>query len=99
VQQDTIQLYGNSFGIGLNFKQNIVKSLNLYAGVGFYRLGVDKLNTTQRPFSGISHYRPIDYSDGTTRRLYGTPQYHYQNIKYTIGVERIFQVKNTYTYI
>jgi hypothetical protein len=96
-QNDTIQIYGASFGIGLQFHQVVAKNLMVYAGLGFYRLGVNKINTTQRPFSGISHYRPIDYYDGTSRLLYGTNQYHYNNISYTVGAEWTFAVKPTHS--
>lgn len=98
-QNDTMRLYGISYGVGLQFKQKVVKDLYLYAGVGYYRLGVDKINATQRPFSGISHYRTTSYYDGVSRFLYGTNKYQYHNISYTVGVEKAFEVKNSRTYV
>jgi hypothetical protein len=96
-QNDTMRLYGASFGIGLQFHQVVAKNLALYAGVGFYRLEVDKIRATQRPFSGESRSRIIDYTDGMTRFLYGTDQYHYNNISYTVGAEWTFAIKSTHS--
>lgn len=96
-QHDTMQLYGGSFGIGLQFHQPVAKNLTLYAGVGFYRLGVDKINATRRPATGIWNARAIDYDDGVSRFLYATNKYHYNNISYTLGGEWTFAMKPTYS--
>ena len=97
VQDDTMQLFGASFGIGVQINQPVGRNLNLYAGIGFYRHRVNKINTTQHPFSGVGHYRLINYSDGSTYFQYGTNHYYYNNISYTLGAEWKFSVKQTHS--
>jgi hypothetical protein len=95
-QVDTMQLYGKSYGVSLNYRYDWGRGFFMVFGVGYYRLGVDKINTTQHPFQGISHYRPINYIDRSSiyqsSWLYSTPAYHYNNISLSISAEKSFSL-------
>jgi hypothetical protein len=88
MQNDTIQVYGFSYGVNFFYNQKISKKINLFGGVGYYKLCTDKINTTKHPFVGISHTRPVNYDDGT-RFLHTTSKYFYHSLSFTIGVESI----------
>jgi hypothetical protein len=60
-QNDTMQLYGLSYGLSLQYRRSFSKHFSVALGTGYYRLGVNKINTTQRPFRGISHTRHLRY--------------------------------------
>lgn len=91
---DTNQLYGKSYGVNLAFRQKIARHISAFFGVGYYRLGIDKIKGSM-PFGapGIRTARNIDYDDGSTNLLYSTSKYHYNNLSVTVGFSRTVPLK------
>jgi hypothetical protein len=89
-----MQLYGLSYGLSLHFRRIFNHRLSAALGFGYYRLGINKINTTQRPFSGIAHSRPLDYIDHSspfqTSLLYATPAYYYNTLSFSLSIEKSF---------
>jgi hypothetical protein len=92
---DTNRLYGTSYGATVIFRQKISKSFSASLGVGYYRLGIDKIKGTM-PFNmpGTRTARNIDYDDGMTNLLYSTSKYHYNNLAVTLGLNKTAQLKD-----
>lgn len=86
---DTNKLYGISYGANIIFRQKISKSFSAFLGLGYYRLGIDKIKGTM-PFNmpGTRTARNIDYDDGMTNLLYSTSKYHYNNLAVTLGLNK-----------
>jgi hypothetical protein len=95
VYNDTNKIYGFSYGINGIYRHKISKSYTVSFGVGYYKLKVDKIKGNL-PFNipGTRTGRNINYDDGFTNLLYGTEQYHYNNLAITIGLDKIFVTKN-----
>lgn len=92
---DTNKLYGISYGINIGFRQPVSKSIFAYFSVGYYRLRIDKIKGSM-PFNapGIRTARNIiNVDDDSTRLGYGTNKYHYNNLSLTIGLSKIFPLK------
>jgi|GEM_PF-1648016 len=94
VYNDHYKLWGTSFGANIFFKKQI-RQVYLNIAVGYYRLGIDKIEGTP-PFNipGVSTARNIDYTDGTNL-LYSTTQYHYNNFSLAIGLTKQFRLGKT----
>lgn len=94
---DTMKLYGKSFGAEMAYRYKITKTFSLYLGAGYYRLGIDKIRATM-PFNapGTRTARSIDYDDGTTNLAYSTSEYFYNNIAATLGASKTFNAGKGY---
>ena len=46
---DTLKLYGMSYGATISYRQKIYKDISASIGIGYYRLGIDKIK-------GIGYY-------------------------------------------
>ena len=70
-------------------RQKVSKSVSVSLGVGYYRLGIDKIQGSM-PFNlpGIRTSRNIDYDDAMNNLLYSTSKYHYNNLAVTIGISK-----------
>jgi hypothetical protein len=92
---DTNKLYGMSYGATIVFRQKISKSFSASLGVGYYRLGIDKIKGSM-PFNmpGTRTARSIDYDDGMTNLLYSTSKYHYNNLAVTVGLNKTTLLKD-----
>jgi hypothetical protein len=86
---DTNKLYGLSYGASLAYRQPVSKSISVAAGIGYYRLSIDKIKGSM-PFNspGTRTGRNIDYDDGTTNLLYSTSKYHYNNLSITVDLNK-----------
>lgn len=95
VYNDTNRLYGMSFGANIAFRKKISKRITASLGVGYYRLGVDKIKGSM-PFGiqGTRTARNINYEDGITNLLYSTSKYHYNNIAVTVGISNGIPLKD-----
>jgi hypothetical protein len=93
---DTTSLSGMSYGASIQYRREFFKDLSAYIGIGFYRLGIDKVRGNI-PFGipGIRTARNIDYDDGTTNLLYSTGKYHYNNLVLTLGLTKSFPIRKT----
>jgi hypothetical protein len=93
---DTTKLYGTSYGANIIYRHHFTRTVSAYIGVGYYKLGIDKIKGSM-PFNspGIRTSRNIDYDDGVTNLLYGTSTYHYNNIAGTLGVNKTFLLRNS----
>jgi len=89
VYNDTNKLYGKSYGANITYRKRITKSISASLGIGYYRLGVDKIKGSM-PFNipGTRTGRNIDYDDGMTNLLYSTSKYHYNNFALTVGLSK-----------
>ena len=81
---DTLKLYGMSYGATISYRQKIYKDISASIGIGYYRLGIDKIKSSS-PFSGIPGARPrtsraTNYYDGNGSVLYLTPKYYYNDL-------------------
>lgn len=97
---DTNCLHGFSYGINGIFRKNISKSSFLYLGIGYYRLTIDKVRGPM-PFNipGTRTSRNMNYRDPEqTALLYSTPQYHYNDIAFTLGLEKELQLKKDFKF-
>jgi hypothetical protein len=93
VYNDTYKLWGTSYGINLFYKKQLKQGYGFRVAVGYYRLGIDKMEGTL-PFNipGTSTARNINYKDGMTNLLYSTTQYHYNNLTLTFGLNKHFKL-------
>ena len=93
VYNDTNRLYGFSYGVNGIFRQQIAKTYFVSLGIGYYQLRVDKIKGNI-PFNipGTRTGRNIDYPNFTDL-LYSTTQYHYNDLAFTIGLDRELQIK------
>ncbi len=94
---DTNKLYGTSYGADIIYRQNLTKTVSAYIGVGYYRIGIDKIKGSM-PFNipGTRTSRSIDYDDGMTRFLYSTSKYHYNNLAGTLGLNKTFPLRGSF---
>jgi hypothetical protein len=97
VYNDTNKLYGMSYGANIMYRKKITKSMSASLGVGYYRLGIDKINGSM-PFNipGTRTARNIDYDDGMTNLLYSTSKYHYNNLTLTVGLSKTVRLKDRF---
>lgn len=94
VYNDTIKLYGTNYGVNIIYREKIAKTISAYFGVGYYRLNIDKIKGSNRFVPSVPRsVRNIDYSDDSTRLLYSTSQYYYDNLSITIGLDRMLTIK------
>ena len=92
---DTNKLYGVSYGINIGFRQPVSKSIFTYFSVGYYKLRIDKIKGSM-PFNipGVRTSRSIiNVDDDSTNLGYGTNKYHYNNLSFTIGLSKVFPLK------
>jgi hypothetical protein len=94
---DSMQLYGFSYGSSLKYRSLLAKGFSISLGAGYYRLGINRINTTQHPFRGVGHSRPIKYIDRSSNVqpswLYSTPTYHYNNLCLSFDLEKSFPLR------
>lgn len=98
VYNDTNRLYGFSYGINGIVRKSISKSNFLYFGIGYYQLRIDKIRGPI-PFNipGTRTGRNINYRDPEgTALLYSTSQYHYNDIAFTVGLDKELQLKKDF---
>jgi hypothetical protein len=97
VYNDTNKLYGKSFGANIIYRQNLTKTVSVFLGVGYYRLGIDRIKGST-PFNipGGRTNRSIDYFDGISNLLYATSKYHYNNLAVTAGLSKTSLLKNNF---
>jgi len=97
VYNDTNRLYGMNYGLNILGRQQLPKRYSLYLGIGYYRLGIDKIRGPL-PFNipGIRTGRNINYDDGITNLGYGTTKYYYNNLAFTLGLSKAIPLKNSF---
>lgn len=80
------KLWGNSFGFNLNYNHPLKKNFKLKTGLGYYRLGIDKIRQATR-FGTIATGRNIDYDHPSgIQPLFATQKYHYNNLAFLGGL-------------
>ena len=89
---DTLKLYGMSYGATISYRQKIYKDISASIGIGYYRLGIDKIKSSS-PFSVIPGARPrtsraTNYYDGNGSVLYLTPKYYYNDLLISIELSK-----------
>jgi hypothetical protein len=92
---DTMKLFGFSNGVNIQFRKPLSPTYSMYFGVGYYRLGVNKIRSNM-PFNapGVSTSRSIHNEDDDTTKLgYGTSKYHYNNLAFTFGMSKLVLLK------
>lgn len=94
---DTNKLFGTSYGANIIYRQGLTKTVSAYIGIGYYRLGIDKIRGSM-PFNtpGTRTARSIDYDDVVTNLLYSTSKYHYNNIAGTLGLNKTFHLRGSF---
>ncbi len=95
---DTLKLYGMSYGATISYRQKIYKGVAASIGIGYYRLGIDKIKGSS-PFSGIPGSRPVtsrstNYYPGYGSILYTTPKYYYNNLSVSIELSKTRLINN-----
>lgn len=92
---DTNKLYGFSYGANLAYRQQVSKTFSIYIGFGYYRLKIDKIKGSM-PFNipGVRTGRNIDYTDSLGDLLYSTTKYHYNNLAFTLGLNKTILIKH-----
>jgi hypothetical protein len=95
---DTNKLYGTSYGVNIIYRQGLTNTVSAYIGIGYYRLAIDKISGSM-PFNipGIRTSRNINYDDGMTNLLYSTSKYHYNNMAATLGLNKVFLLRNNFS--
>lgn len=92
------KLWGHSFGANMNFLQPLTKGLKFKVGLGYYQLGVDKIEQTTR-VNTIAPARTIDYNHPTgIQPLFATDYYKYHNFVLTGGFAYEQKLKKNWTY-
>lgn len=93
---DTMQLSGLSSGISIQLRKPLSPSYSIYLGVGYYRLGIDKIKSNMPfGFPGVRTGRTISNEDDDSTRLgYSTSKYYYNNVAFTLGMSKLFSLKN-----
>ncbi len=95
VYNDTMKLFGLSSGVNIQFRKPLSPTYSVYLGVGYYRLGVNKIRSTM-PFGmpGVSTGRSIHNEDDDSTKLgYSTSKYHYNNVAFTFGMSKLVLLK------
>jgi len=80
---DGTKLYGMSYGLSANYTHSFARHVNLTFGIGYYRLGIDKVRQAT-PFTSEARARAINYPS-SIQILFGTDAYHYNNLTGNIG--------------
>lgn len=96
---DTMKLSGFSNGVNIKFRKLLSPTYSMYLGVGYYRLGVNKIRSNM-PFNapGVRTGRSIHNEDDDSTKLgYSTSKYHYNNLALTIGLSKLFLLQNGFT--
>jgi hypothetical protein len=82
---NAVKLWGKSFGVSLSYNHPLKQHLKLNIGIGYYKLGIDKISQTT-PFNTVSTGRNIDYQDPSgIQLLFSTDSYNYDNLMLTGG--------------
>lgn len=89
---EEVQLAGLSFGGNIAYRYQLGRNLYTRAALGIYRLRIDQVRNTSR--FGTATVRNIDYqSPDSTKPLYSTGKYHYNNLSFSVGVQGVFPLK------
>jgi len=93
---DTMRLSGFSSGLSIQFRKPFSPSYSIYFGVGYYRLGINKIKSNLPfGFPGVRTGRSIiNEDDDSTNLGYSTLKYHYNNAAFTLGISKLFLFKN-----
>lgn len=93
---DTMRLSGFSNGINIQLRKPLSPSLSLNLGVGYYRLGINKIKSNLPfGFPGVRTGRSIiNEDDDSTNLGYSTSKYHYNNIAFALGASKLFLLKD-----
>jgi len=73
------ELSGNSVSLNFHYNQPVYRNLKMTIGIGYYKLGVDKIRQNT-PSNVIASGRNIDYRVDSIKPLFSTNDYHYNNI-------------------
>ena len=96
VYNDTNRLYGISYGFNIGYRQQVSKTISAYLGLGYYKLGIDKIKGSM-PFNspGERTGRNISNEDDDSTNLgYSTSKYHYNNLAFTVGLSKVVSLKD-----
>ena len=92
------KLWGHSYGANVNFLQPLTHKLKLKIGVGYYQLGVDKIEQTTR-VNTTAPARTIDYIHPTgIQPLFATDYYKYYNLNLIGGFTYEQKMKRQWNY-
>lgn len=95
---DTMKLFGLSSGANIQFRKSLSPAYSFYLGVGYYRLGVNKIKSSMPFGPGISTGRSINNEDDDSTKLgYSTSNYHYNNLTFTFGLNKVFFLQEKFT--
>jgi hypothetical protein len=96
---DTNKISGVSFGVSGLFRHQIARSWSIAIGIGYYRLKVDKVRGNM-PFNGpgVRTARSINYDDGVSNLAYGTSKYYYNDLAFTISIDKSFKISDNLSF-
>jgi hypothetical protein len=91
---DYVKINGTGWGIYINYKLPVAKSIFIKSGIGYYKYSFNNIKKENTQF-GKSTVRDIDYYSGpiAVDILYYTDKYWYNTINANIGVEKLFNLK------
>ncbi len=93
-----MKLWGISYGANANFLQSITDKLKLKIGVGYYQLGINKIEQTGR-LNLIAPARTIDFNHPTgIQPLFASDYYRYHNFNLTGGLAYEQKLKKKWNY-
>jgi hypothetical protein len=94
VYDDSYRLYGKSYGINIGYRKQVRRTLFTSISIGYYKLGIDKIEGASHfSTAGTRTSRSINNSDDdSTKLLYSTSKYHYNNIALTFGLSKVFSL-------
>lgn len=93
-----ITLNGINFGAYINYRTLLSHELFALLGVGYYQLRVDHISQST-PWGTTSSARSINYPDPSSRILYSTSNYYYNNFQINVGLDKELQLKKQILFI
>ena len=91
---NVITISGLNYGLNLNYVRPFSKNLNATVGLGYYRLGIDKVTSTTSMW-GTANGRTIQYRhpEGIQPGFY-TDKYFYDILNFMLGISYEKKCKN-----
>ena len=98
VMTSDIKIKGTSWGVGFNLKRYLKGSWFAKAGIGYYKHSFNDIQEQTRLF-GTQKSRGITYLGAPSPFGDATNKYWYNAISATIGIEKLFDIKNRWMII
>lgn len=99
VRIDHTKLYGFSQGFNLSYRRKNKQGFYLKAGLGYYKLAIDKIRQTGFLNMTINS-RNIDFVPRRADKVqYSTSHYYYNTLQFSAGLEKDFSLRKDFNLV